>query len=113
MILLSDLVSVLSLHVALKGLESGCFVLIAGSALKTYFYFVSYVNFILIMYQSYLLHFMFCFTRFFIGTKESTFSFRIQDEREILGFDPTTTFNRLCNDKEKECEQPSQWKIVY
>ncbi|KAK7508028.1 hypothetical protein BaRGS_00000993 [Batillaria attramentaria] len=53
--------------------------------------------------------------RYFIGTRESTFSFRIQDEREILGFDPDTTFNCLCGDKkkDKECEQPSRWKIVY
>lgn len=53
--------------------------------------------------------------RYFIGTRESTFSFRIQDEREILGFDPDTTFNCLCGNKEmdKDCEQPSRWKIVY
>nr|CAD7428933.1 unnamed protein product [Timema monikensis] len=36
--------------------------------------------------------------RYFIGTYESTFSFRIQEEREILGFPPHTTFNRLCGD---------------
>ncbi|XP_022313246.2 GDP-fucose protein O-fucosyltransferase 2-like [Crassostrea virginica] len=51
--------------------------------------------------------------RFFIGSYESTFSFRIQEEREILGFDPDTTFNRLCPDKEADCEKPSIWKIVY
>ncbi|KAL8561615.1 hypothetical protein ACOMHN_001347 [Nucella lapillus] len=51
--------------------------------------------------------------RYFIGTRESTFSFRIQDEREILGFEPATTYNRLCGDKDKECEQPSRWTIVY
>ncbi|XP_011609164.1 GDP-fucose protein O-fucosyltransferase 2 [Takifugu rubripes] len=51
--------------------------------------------------------------RFFIGTSVSTFSFRIHEEREILGFDPKTTYNRFCGDSEKECEQPTHWKIVY
>ncbi|XP_006008222.1 GDP-fucose protein O-fucosyltransferase 2 [Latimeria chalumnae] len=51
--------------------------------------------------------------RYFIGTSVSTFSFRIHEEREILGFDPQTTYNRFCGDKEKECEQPTHWKIVY
>lgn len=51
--------------------------------------------------------------RYFIGTYVSTFSFRIQEEREILGFDPVTTFNRLCSETEEECEQPSKWTIVY
>ncbi|KAK7089096.1 GDP-fucose protein O-fucosyltransferase 2-like [Littorina saxatilis] len=51
--------------------------------------------------------------RYFIGTYESTFSFRIGDEREILGFDPDMTYNRVCGDEDKECEQPSRWTIVY
>uniref|UniRef100_A0A8C5MDA2 GDP-fucose protein O-fucosyltransferase 2 n=1 Tax=Leptobrachium leishanense TaxID=445787 RepID=A0A8C5MDA2_9ANUR len=51
--------------------------------------------------------------RYFIGTSVSTFSFRIHEEREILGFDPKTTYNRFCGDKEKNCEQPTHWKIVY
>ncbi|XP_043549166.1 GDP-fucose protein O-fucosyltransferase 2 isoform X2 [Chiloscyllium plagiosum] len=51
--------------------------------------------------------------RYFIGTSVSTFSFRIHEEREILGFDPKTTYNRFCGDEEKECEQPTHWKIVY
>ncbi|GFN98351.1 GDP-fucose protein o-fucosyltransferase 2 [Plakobranchus ocellatus] len=51
--------------------------------------------------------------RLFVGTRESTFSFRIQDEREILGFDPEMTFNRLCNEKDKKCEQPTRWLIQY
>lgn len=51
--------------------------------------------------------------RFFIGTSVSTFSFRIHEEREILGFNPKTTYNRFCGDTEKECEQPTHWKIVY
>lgn len=50
--------------------------------------------------------------RYFIGSHVSTFSFRIQDEREILGFPPETTFNRLCPDDTPDCEQPAKWKIV-
>lgn len=42
--------------------------------------------------------------RYFVGTKESTFSFRIQEEREIMGFDPKTTFDRLCpDDRQRRC----------
>lgn len=48
---------------------------------------------------------------YFIGTHESTFSFRIQEEREILGFDSKTTFNRFCPDS-GACEEPSKWTIV-
>ncbi|XP_014671307.1 PREDICTED: GDP-fucose protein O-fucosyltransferase 2-like [Priapulus caudatus] len=51
--------------------------------------------------------------RYFVGTSVSTFSFRIQEEREILGFDPDVTFNRLCGDKQESCEQPARWKIRY
>ena len=52
--------------------------------------------------------------KYFVGTKESTFSFRIQEERDILGFNPDTTFNCLCSDKEiVKCEQPTRWRIVY
>lgn len=51
--------------------------------------------------------------RFFIGTYESTFSFRIQEEREILGFRVNTTFNSFCKNADDECTQPSVWKIVH
>ncbi|XP_012508134.1 PREDICTED: GDP-fucose protein O-fucosyltransferase 2 [Propithecus coquereli] len=51
--------------------------------------------------------------RFFIGTSVSTFSFRIHEEREILGLDPKTTYNRFCGDQEKACEQPTHWKIAF
>ncbi|KAM9630034.1 LOW QUALITY PROTEIN: GDP-fucose protein O-fucosyltransferase 2-like [Morphnus guianensis] len=51
--------------------------------------------------------------RYFIGTSVSTFSFRIHEEREILGFDPKMTYNRFCGEREKNCEQPTHWKIVY
>ncbi|KAK4325593.1 hypothetical protein Pmani_003835 [Petrolisthes manimaculis] len=50
--------------------------------------------------------------RYFTGTYESTFSFRIQEEREIMGFQVETTFNRLCG-KNTKCEQPAKWKISY
>lgn len=48
---------------------------------------------------------------FFVGTHESTFTFRIQEERELLGFPSDTTFNRLCPDK-GNCEKPSRWTVV-
>ncbi|XP_064644604.1 GDP-fucose protein O-fucosyltransferase 2-like isoform X2 [Lineus longissimus] len=51
--------------------------------------------------------------RYSIGSHESTFSFRIQDEREILGFLSKTSFNRFCPDDKNECEQPAKWTIVY
>lgn len=53
------------------------------------------------------------YARFFTGSHESTFSFRIQEEREILGFPAHLTFNRLCGDQEEDCQPPSAWKIVY
>jgi len=47
----------------------------------------------------------FCFNfRYFIGTHESTFTFRIQEDREIIGFLPKTTFNLLCKTKKKCAE---------
>lgn len=52
--------------------------------------------------------------KFFIGTHESTFSFRIQEEREIMGFASNMTFNRLCGRQENiPCSQPTQWHIVF
>ncbi|XP_034510333.1 GDP-fucose protein O-fucosyltransferase 2 isoform X3 [Ailuropoda melanoleuca] len=51
--------------------------------------------------------------RFFIGTSVSTFSFRIHEEREILGLDPRTTYNRFCGDREEACEQPTHWRVAY
>lgn len=48
---------------------------------------------------------------FFIGTFQSTFTYRIEQEREILGFKSSTTFNRLCPD-DGPCEKPSEWTIV-
>ncbi|XP_020709832.2 GDP-fucose protein O-fucosyltransferase 2 isoform X2 [Athalia rosae] len=50
--------------------------------------------------------------RYFIGTHESTFTFRIQEDREIMGFPSETTFNRLCGKKGK-CNSGGSWKIVW
>ncbi|CAI2348244.1 unnamed protein product [Caenorhabditis sp. 36 PRJEB53466] len=46
--------------------------------------------------------------RHFIGSHESTFTFRIQEDREILGFPIASTFNRLCPDHNADCEQPAK-----
>ncbi|XP_065365103.1 GDP-fucose protein O-fucosyltransferase 2 [Calliphora vicina] len=52
--------------------------------------------------------------RFFIGTYESTFTYRIYEEREILGFPRDRTFNTLCKKSTMEnCLQNSVWPIVY
>uniref|UniRef100_A0A5S6QGC2 GDP-fucose protein O-fucosyltransferase 2 n=1 Tax=Trichuris muris TaxID=70415 RepID=A0A5S6QGC2_TRIMR len=50
--------------------------------------------------------------RYFLGSSESTFTLRIFDDREILGFDSSTTFNSFCGVDELECEQPARWKLV-
>jgi len=49
--------------------------------------------------------------RYFIGSYESTFTFRIQEEREIMGFPLKDTFDMLCADGKEDCEKGSQWKI--
>ena len=52
--------------------------------------------------------------QYFVGTCESTFSFRIHEERDIFGFHGDKTFNCLCGDKKLgKCEQPSKWRVVY
>jgi len=51
--------------------------------------------------------------RNFIGTALSTFSFRIHEDREILGFRPRTTFNCFCADADEKCEQPTNWVVMY
>ncbi|XP_045460852.1 GDP-fucose protein O-fucosyltransferase 2 [Harmonia axyridis] len=50
--------------------------------------------------------------RYFIGTGDSTFTFRIFEEREILGFPTEATYNILCAN-ENNCQRPAVWKIVY
>lgn len=54
-----------------------------------------------------------CHARYFIGTAISTFSYRIHEEREILGFASETTFNCFCPDNKLDCDQPSKWVAVY
>ncbi|KAF8359706.1 pad-2, partial [Pristionchus pacificus] len=53
--------------------------------------------------------------RAFTGSHVSTFSYRIQEDREIRGFPVETTFRRMCADDVRSfpCEQPAKWKIVY
>lgn len=51
---------------------------------------------------------------YFIGTYESTFTYRIYEEREILGFPKERTFNTLCKKSTMEnCLQNSVWPILY
>jgi peptide-O-fucosyltransferase len=54
--------------------------------------------------------------RYFIGSEPSTFSYRIQGERLLMGFTKETTNNRLCYDGLKEgdegCEPTSYWPPV-
>ncbi|KAG4080160.1 hypothetical protein HA402_008231 [Bradysia odoriphaga] len=54
--------------------------------------------------------------RYFIGTYESTFTYRIYEEREIMGFPKNSTFNTFCkNDdvSDEDCEKNSVWLIVH
>lgn len=52
--------------------------------------------------------------RWFIGTFESTFTYRIYEEREILGFPQETTFNTFCKrDDLVDCNKNSVWPIKY
>ncbi|XP_058826836.1 GDP-fucose protein O-fucosyltransferase 2 [Topomyia yanbarensis] len=52
--------------------------------------------------------------RYFVGTYESTFTYRIYEEREILGFAKDLTFNTFCKDEEVGgCEKNSVWPIQY
>ena len=49
--------------------------------------------------------------QYFIGTRESTFTFRIQEEREMMGFLLEDTFDMLCGEGELECEGGTRWMI--
>lgn len=53
--------------------------------------------------------------RYFIGTCHSTFSLRIQEERDILGFDEDTTYNCVCSDQapKEKCSQPTRIKMRF
>ena len=49
-----------------------------------------------------------------MGTSVSTYGFRINEEREILGFAQDTTYNRFCGDDNiGECEQGTKWEIKW
>lgn len=57
---------------------------------------------------------MIFFFRYFIGTFESTFTYRIYEEREIMGFPIKSTFNTFCKNEDlSKCEQNSVWPIAY
>jgi len=51
--------------------------------------------------------------RYFVGTEDSTFSFRINEERSILGFSKKSTYNRFCKDGLEVCGSPTFWEIIY
>lgn len=54
--------------------------------------------------------------RHFIGTYESTFTYRIYEEREIMGFPKNSTFNTFCKNDDasgEDCEKNSVWPIVH
>ena len=51
---------------------------------------------------------------YFVGSYESTFSFRIREDRQLLGMTREDTFNDMCGAKDNEndphsCEKPSYW----
>ena len=52
------------------------------------------------------------------GSHESTFSFRIREDRQMMGFSKESTFNNLCGSRKDSdendphsCEKPSYWRI--
>lgn len=54
--------------------------------------------------------------QYFIGTYESTFTYRIYEEREIMGFSKHSTFNTFCksdDDSDDNCQKNSVWLIVH
>ena len=54
--------------------------------------------------------------RHFVGTGHSTFSFRIREDRQLMGFSRESTFNSLCGSGDESdvvtCEQPAYWPMV-
>ena len=57
------------------------------------------------------------YAKFFVGTHESTFSFRIREDRQLMGLTRQTTFNDLCGKEDNEndpdsCLKPSYWPSV-
>ncbi|CAH8468561.1 unnamed protein product [Schistosoma turkestanicum] len=66
--------------------------------------------------------------RYFIGTSLSTFTFRIVEERSIMGFLPNTTLNNLCTNGSihlykpnhynaesftTDCQSLTEWPVIY
>ena len=51
--------------------------------------------------------------RYFIGSAESTFSFRICEDRQLERIPEDLTYNCLCSDAEPDCRQPTRWKVVF
>ena len=54
---------------------------------------------------------------YFIGTADSTFSFRIREDRQFMGFSQESTFNNLCGPTKDEndprsCDKPTHWRIA-
>lgn len=52
-----------------------------------------------------------------VGTAESTFSFRIREDRQFMGFSQNSTYNNLCGPEVDEndphsCDKPSFWRLV-
>lgn len=58
---------------------------------------------------------IFFFFRFFIGTYESTFTYRIYEEREIIGFPENSTFNTFCKTHYEtvDCAKNTIWPIIF
>ncbi|XP_039500793.1 GDP-fucose protein O-fucosyltransferase 2 [Drosophila santomea] len=53
------------------------------------------------------------YARYFVGTYESTFTYRIYEEREILGFNQASTFNTFCKALGGSCSRNAVWPIVW
>lgn len=53
--------------------------------------------------------------KYFIGTYESTFTYRIYEEREIMGFPTAMTFNTFCKThyENAKCLKNPVWQIAY
>ena len=54
---------------------------------------------------------------YFVGSKSSTFSFRIREDRQFMGFSQQSTFNELCwqgdgLEQREGCSTPTYWKLV-
>lgn len=55
--------------------------------------------------------------KYFVGTAESTFSYRIREDRQFMGFSVESTFNQLCGHRYDEndphsCPGPSKWLLI-